>query len=329
MKRAMGLGFDFGVRGGLGSFTICASLAVLGCRGSSPEGAGYLPETSLAPAGLPMDHIMPSARAKMMPSNSARIVAPMPGPAGAVLINNGATLTSSTQVTVGVAPQTGIATQVCLSDTGTCSNWLPYSPSKNWTLPPGDGPKRVYVWWRDGAGQSRPTPAIARIRLDATPPIGGRLTPVQRGQTVTWNWSGFVDMGSGIASYTLVTAQSNTLSDCNSGTKVYTGTNRSFTQGDLAPGIYYALVCATDAVGNTSAGVSGVVTIPSVQGRALAFSSPRPRVYSSLRPATSPALPSGATRVSPVGATQSSQLRSSAVFARSPYVLTGNTSRHY
>ena len=243
--------------------TACA--AVLAACGGSPgdsnnkqfvDAAKTAAGPSQASGGSPFGRSLESVPSGMSTTGAVT------GPSGAVLINNGAVATSSTRVTISAATQVGSATQVCLSNSSTCSAWSTYSPVVSWNLTSGDGKKVVRVWWKDKAGNVSATAATGTIVLDSTPPSGGGLTASLSGRTVTWSWTGFVNTGSGIATYNLVTSTTATPAGCTSGTKAYSGTATSFTQNTLAPGVYYALLCATDAVGNSSAGVSGKVTVP-------------------------------------------------------------------
>ena len=41
---------------------------------------------------------------------------------------------------------------MCISNTTSCSDWEPYTISKSWTLTSGYGEKKVYIWFKDAAG---------------------------------------------------------------------------------------------------------------------------------------------------------------------------------
>ena len=69
-----------------------------------------------------------------------------------VKINGGATATTNSIVTLTLA-STG-ATQMCISNTTSCSSWQTYTTSKSWTLLSGHGQKTVYVWFRDAVGNT-------------------------------------------------------------------------------------------------------------------------------------------------------------------------------
>jgi len=94
---------------------------------------------------------------------------------GSVSINNGASLTNATQVTLTLSASdpVGVATMQFSNDGTNYSAEEPYATSKSWTLPLGDGAKTVYVRFRD---KTLPTgnlydPVTAGIVLDTTAPL--------------------------------------------------------------------------------------------------------------------------------------------------------------
>jgi hypothetical protein len=95
-------------------------------------------------------------------------------PAGSVTINSGAASTNSTTVTLTLpcSDSTGCS-QMCISNTSTCSSWESYSSPKSWTLPLGDGTKMVYAWFRNGIGNENTSPYSDSIILDTSVPTPG------------------------------------------------------------------------------------------------------------------------------------------------------------
>ncbi|WP_236021939.1 chitobiase/beta-hexosaminidase C-terminal domain-containing protein [Geomesophilobacter sediminis] len=92
-----------------------------------------------------------------------------------VAINNGAARTNNTMVnlTLAASDPAGIATMQFSNDGVTFSAEEPYSTSKIWQIPVGDGPKTVYVRFRDLAlptGVLYP-PVTATIVLDTVAPV--------------------------------------------------------------------------------------------------------------------------------------------------------------
>ena len=67
-----------------------------------------------------------------------------------ISINSNAAYTQSTSVTLTLS-STG-ASEMCISNTNSCTSWEPYATSKSWTLTSTDGNKTVYVWYKDIAG---------------------------------------------------------------------------------------------------------------------------------------------------------------------------------
>ena len=89
-----------------------------------------------------------------------------------ITINDGATYTNSREVTLTLsASDTGYGVKdMCFSNDGSSwSAWEPYSTTKTWTLPSGDGTKYVYLRVRDYAGNIA-GPVYDTIILDTTPP---------------------------------------------------------------------------------------------------------------------------------------------------------------
>ena len=84
-----------------------------------------------------------------------------------IRINN-SEYTNSTSVTLYLS-STG-AKQMCVSNTTSCSSWITYATSKSWTLTSGDGTKRVYAWFRDGAGNTTSSYVSDTINLDTVSP---------------------------------------------------------------------------------------------------------------------------------------------------------------
>jgi hypothetical protein len=87
---------------------------------------------------------------------------------GTVTINNGATYTNSTAVTLTLSATN--ATDMCFSnDNSAWSSWENYTTTKNWTIPNTEGAETVYVQFRDSGNLT--STANASITLDVTPPV--------------------------------------------------------------------------------------------------------------------------------------------------------------
>ena len=88
-----------------------------------------------------------------------------------IKINKNAATTTSPNVTLTLA-STG-ATEMCVSNSTTCSNWLAYTNSMTWILTSGEGTKKVYVTFRNGIGTSAPVSDEIVFKTD-----GGGTTPI-------------------------------------------------------------------------------------------------------------------------------------------------------
>jgi len=92
-------------------------------------------------------------------------------PKGSVVVNGGSTYTNTNVVTLTLSAldASGVA-EMCISNTPSCSTWESYKVSRSWELPPGDGDKAVYVWFKDSVGNATTTPYSGSIVLDTTAP---------------------------------------------------------------------------------------------------------------------------------------------------------------
>lgn len=88
-------------------------------------------------------------------------------PTGSILINAGVPITNSTAVklTLSATDDSGPVAKMCISNTNTCSSWVPYATSKFWTLTAGNGVKTVNIWFRDKFDNDTPAPYYATITL--------------------------------------------------------------------------------------------------------------------------------------------------------------------
>jgi subtilisin family serine protease len=177
-------------------------------------------------------------------------------PSGTVSINAGATGTRSTSVTLTLAATdaTDTVSEMCVSNSSSCTAWQAYATSLAWTLS-GSGSRTVYAWFRDSNGNSSAMTSDT-IVVDTTAPRNGTVTATSGTGEVDLAWSGYSDSGAGVSSYLVVQATSATAPrNCTSGTVVYSGSDTSFTATGLTDGTTYAWrVCAVDGAGNTSTG---------------------------------------------------------------------------
>jgi len=181
-------------------------------------------------------------------------------PTGRVAINDGAALTRTAATTLAIAGSdaSGV-TQMCVSNSTTCTVFEPFVTTKAWTLAGGDGKKTVTVFLRDQRGNTTTaaTSPNAAIMLDTTPPLNGSVTATPRNGQLALSWTGFADAGSGVASYRVVAATGTVAPATCTGNAAYAGTATSATITGLVNGTTYSVrVCAVDNAGNLSAGTT-------------------------------------------------------------------------
>ncbi|GAB4272861.1 MAG: hypothetical protein Kow0029_12010 [Candidatus Rifleibacteriota bacterium] len=94
-------------------------------------------------------------------------------PLGSILVNSGSARTSSLVVSLDLSATdaNGVADMSFSNDGVTWGGWIPYTTSSSWTLSSGDGPKLVYVRYRDNVGNVGVF--SDDIILDTTGPLGG------------------------------------------------------------------------------------------------------------------------------------------------------------
>jgi hypothetical protein len=179
-------------------------------------------------------------------------------PTATVLINDGAAVTGSSNVTVTiVASDPNGVPSMCLSTIdGTCSAFVPFAPSVPFTLSGFSGSKNVYVTLRDGLGNTSPR-LHDSILVDRNPPTGGTITGTQGDGRVDLAWSGISDVHTGVVGYRLVGAVGTAAPACATGPIVYEGTATSFAHTGLDNGpLWQYRLCAYDLVGNPSEGLT-------------------------------------------------------------------------
>jgi len=95
-------------------------------------------------------------------------------PTGNVTVNAGAAWTNQTAVSLGLSASdsgSGVAQMAFSHDGSSWTAWQPYAASAPWTLLSGDGPKTVYVQFRDNANNVS-LAASDSIGLDTALPTG-------------------------------------------------------------------------------------------------------------------------------------------------------------
>jgi alpha-tubulin suppressor-like RCC1 family protein len=205
----------------------------------------------------------------------ANFVIDLDPPTGTVGITGsaGAAYTKTRRVTLNLTADDGDGSgvsQVCISNTNTspCKAWsafVPPSMDKGWNLATGDGPKTVYVNYKDKVGNVS-APVSAAITLDTKAPVSGGLLAIAipagydalvPTKEFDLSWPASTDALSDVAGYILVRGTTGYPSSCSKGTQLFDGTDLFYNDTGLTPGTtYYYRLCAKDNAGNISAGVT-------------------------------------------------------------------------
>jgi len=93
-------------------------------------------------------------------------------PSGSFTINGGATTTSSARVNLAVTATDNLSNieMRIANENGPWSNWQPYTRTVSWTLPNGNGPKKVLLELRDEAGHVTSLTESIQLRVTAPTP---------------------------------------------------------------------------------------------------------------------------------------------------------------
>lgn len=241
------------------AWTVSSDASWLTSSASSGTSSGTITYTAAANTGAARSgHLTISGRA-ITASQAADSA-----PTGTVSIAGGAagTKTASVSLTLSASDSTGGVSQMCISNSTSCSSWLTYATSYTWTLGSGSGTKTVYVWFKDSYGNVSAANSDSII-VDTTKPTNGTVSVAGTGGGATVSWTGFTDSGAGISSYTLVQASGTTAPTAScTGTATWTGSETSKVLTGLTNGSTYTWrVCATDAAGNISTGSTASVTV--------------------------------------------------------------------
>jgi hypothetical protein len=145
-------------------------------------------------------------------------------------------------------------TQMCLSNTTSCTSFGAYATSKVWTLSPSGATATVRAWFKDAAGNVS-APAVATIGHDATAPTNPTLTAAAEDAATSLSWTASTDTG-GVSAYIVVGSTASTAPACST-TPLYRGTARTFRHNGLQNGSTYRYrVCAVDVAANVSSGAT-------------------------------------------------------------------------
>ena len=260
---------------GIASYVVRASSAVSGGTAPASCDAGTAVYTGSATAatitGLPggNTHRFRVCALDAVGNRSAGVTAAAltsdtePPLSPSVVINAGAVGTRSTSVTLSLsATDDSGVTQVCVSNTTTCTSWTAFTSTRAHTLATTGNPRTVYATFRDAFGNTSARVSDT-ILVDTTAPTNPTVTVSPVVGTNTVNWTAATDTLTGISGYKLVfrTGGTNPANACTTGTVLYQGTATSFTHTGLTRGtVYRYRVCAIDGATNTSSGGTAIVT---------------------------------------------------------------------
>jgi subtilisin family serine protease len=187
---------------------------------------------------------------------TARPVPEINPPVGSVTINGGASLTNSAGVmlTLTATDASGVG-GMCISNTTTCTSWLPFAASKTWALGTSNGTVHVSVWFKDIYENITAVPVSATIIVDTLVPIAGSFTATAGVGRVSLVWTAASD-ANGIGSYKVVYQVGKTApASCALGNVAYSGSATNAMQIGLAKGDYSYRACAIDRAGNSTTGI--------------------------------------------------------------------------
>jgi hypothetical protein len=196
------------------------------------------------------------------PTVTARPAPEFTAPMGTVKINGGAPLTSSSSVmlTLTAADPSGVAS-MCISNSATCANWIPFATTRQWALGVSNGQVRVSVWFRDSFDNSSTTAGSATITVDTLVPSGGSFNATAGVGRVALVWAAPSDVN-GIGSYRVVyQAGANAPASCSIGNLAYSGSATNAMLTGVPRGKTSFRQCATDRAGNSTGGITRTVTI--------------------------------------------------------------------
>ncbi|MCX5743958.1 MAG: S8 family serine peptidase [Proteobacteria bacterium] len=244
-------------------FSNSASFLTLLAPGALITAAGFtMAGTSQATPHVAGNHVTTSRI-----DVAAALRADVAPPTGTVALSPAAVAVSRPAVTLAITASdpSGVAT-MCLSSTTTCTTFVPFAATAAWTLPAGDGTKRVTVFLRDRVGNTTTatTSPVTSIVLDATAPTGGVVSATAAVAKITLAWTAATDALSGVSGYRLLGNAGTTTpaANCASGTTIYAGTGTSATHAVAAMATWTYRLCAIDRAGNVSAGSTVTIASP-------------------------------------------------------------------
>ena len=188
---------------------------------------------------------------------------------GSLSISSGNSYSTSSSVTLGLSV-TG-ASEMYITNSSGCSTggtWEAYSTTKTgWTLGSSNGTARVYVKYRDEAGNESACSDDSIVHDSSAPTDPGSfsdgVTTSSTSSSPALTWSASSDGGSGISSYEVAIGTSAGATDTMNWTDVGNVTSATFSSLSLTWGsTYYASVRSLDAAGNPSSASQGDGFVP-------------------------------------------------------------------
>lgn len=178
------------------------------------------------------------------------------GPEGTIVLASGSVFSTSLQVEASLNSADATVTEMCLSNTNTCTSFVPFSPTIPVTLSPGDGTKTVFAFFKNSSGLVSTTPAQDSIVVDTTLPSSGSLSVAKRGNGISGRIGTATD-ANGVAKYRVVVKTNATPANCDDGQVVYDAVNAgSFSHNNVARNnTYNYRLCVTDSAGNRTTGI--------------------------------------------------------------------------
>ncbi|MDR2190169.1 MAG: BspA family leucine-rich repeat surface protein [Candidatus Peribacteria bacterium] len=171
-------------------------------------------------------------------------------PSGTISINAGASYTATTAVTLTLsASDTGGVTQMCISNTTTCSSREPYATTKSRILTTGEGTKTVYAQFRDSAGNTS-TQTTDTIIVDSINPTA-TFTPNGSGTYAKSHTTTVNVTDTNLKTDSLKFQRTTSSSAPTEASFSSTFTNNSFLTKSDGNGTFYLRILAKDTAGNT------------------------------------------------------------------------------
>jgi hypothetical protein len=188
-----------------------------------------------------------------------------------ISINNGASATSSTEVSLSIAALN--ATEMYLTNEAECTSggsWASFQTTRSWTLSQSNAMARVFVKFRDSSQIVSPCISDSIIHDNISPSVPANFDDGTTSSSLVsspqFSWQASIEDGSGISHYQIAIGSTAGGTDINTWTSVGNVTSATLSSLSLVDGTtYYGSVRAVDVAGNTSDIAEGngwVVSVP-------------------------------------------------------------------